>query len=95
MELYREEYGKGFHRGSLLNVFCDKLAFNSRTLDTMFPKQAIKAASLVLQTEFLENDNYIASILGKRGEKKERKTQSAHLSPLWPGLHRYYYFSYL
>lgn len=37
-ELYREEYGKGFHRGSLLNVLCDKLAFNSRTLDTLFSK---------------------------------------------------------
>lgn len=38
MELYREEYGKGFHRGFLLNAFCDKLAFNSRMLDTMFSK---------------------------------------------------------
>lgn len=86
MELYREEYGKGFHRGSLLNVFCDKLAFNSRMLDTMLSKQATKAASPVLQTEFLENDNYIISILGKGGEKKgEGKTKCNSVPSLaWP-----------
>lgn len=100
MELYRKEYSKGFHRGSLLNIFYDKLAYKSRMLDTMFSNKPFKAASLALQTEFLENDNYITSILGTRGKERRekgekerkkgrRKTQSANLFPLWPGLHRY------
>lgn len=46
--------------------FVISLPFNGRRLDTMFSKWAIKAASLVLQTEFLENDNKITFILERR-----------------------------
>lgn len=47
------------------------LPFNIRRLDTMFCNWAIKGASLNLQTEFLESDSKITSIVERREKKKE------------------------
>lgn len=74
MELYRKEYSKGFHRGSLLNIFYDKLAYKSRMLDTMFSNKPLKLPHLLSRLSFWRMTITLHPFWA-RGERRGEKTE--------------------